>query len=371
MQKGCRLLLLGLSALGANCASSSAPPTIGPPEGTGSSGGASGGQMAPGTQSDSGGSQTDDDGGGGMPTSSGGPSSGGSSGGSSGASSGGSGGSGGSGSSSSSPSPGGDEDGSSSASCFPFSNSDFTQDGPLMATNMDYTSVSCTVFQPTVLATGGCLNPVVVWGNGTLNTPQSYTALFNHFATHGIITVAADTSNAGSGMEMLACLNWILQQNTTSGSPFEGHIDANHIASSGYSQGGAGCLAAGEDKRFVTVLAVSPYIVIPLGNYDPSTYAAAQIHPLFMISGSADTVATPNNNQQPIFNTAPVPIFWATHSGSTHFEVLGNGGAYNGPMTAWFRWKLMGDTAAEAWFEKPCDLCTATGWTVQTNSMWM
>ncbi len=255
--------------------------------------------------------------------------------------------------------------------CFPAgSGTDFTSDGPLMATSADNTTVSCTILQPTVLGSGGCLNPVIIWGNGTFNTPSNYTALFNHFATHGFIVAAADTSNSGSGMEMLACLNYILAQNTSSGSPFNGHIDTNHIASSGYSQGGAGCLAAGEDKRFTTVLAVSPYVVISLGSYDPSTYAAAQIHPLFMISGSADTVAPANNNQQPIFMTAPVPIFWGTHAGSTHFEVLSNGGAYAGPMTAWFRWKLIGDPNAEQWFEKPCDLCTASGWTVQTNSMW-
>jgi|HubBroStandDraft_2_1064218.scaffolds.fasta_scaffold01987_6 hypothetical protein len=252
------------------------------------------------------------------------------------------------------------------------SGTDFSTDGPLTPTSADNTTVSCTIFQPTVLGTGGCLNPVIVWGNGTFNTPSNYTALFNHFASQGFIVAAADTSNAGSGQEMLACLSYIISQNTTSGSALEGHIDVNHIASSGYSQGGAGCLAAGEDPRFTTVLAVSPYVVIALGNYDPSTYAAAQIHPLFMISGSDDTVAPANNNQEPIFMTAPVPIFWGTHAGSTHFEVLNNGGAYEGPMTAWFRWKLMGDPNARQWFENPpCDLCNASGWTVQTNSLWM
>ena len=265
-----------------------------------------------------------------------------------------------------------DGGGGNSSDCFPAgSGTDFTSDGPLMATNADVASVSCTIFQPTVLGKAGCLNPVIIWGNGTLNTPSSYTALFNHFASQGFIVAAADTSNSGSGKEMLACLEYVLAQNTASGSALNGHIDTDHIASSGYSQGGAGCLAAGEDKRFTTVLAVSPYVVISLGSYDPSGYAAAQIHPLFMISGSADSVATPNNNQQPIFMSAPVPIFWATHTGSTHFEVLGSGGAYAGPMTAWFRWKLMGDSKARDWFEKPaCELCSATGWMVQTNSMW-
>jgi hypothetical protein len=277
----------------------------------------------------------------------------------------------GSGADDASPSSGGNSSGGSgSSSCFPAgSGTDFTSDGPLTATSADNTTVACTIFQPTVLGSGGCLNPVIVWGNGTLNTPSSYTALFNHFATHGFIVAAADTSNSGSGTEMLACLSYIITQNTTAGSPFQGHIDVNNIASSGYSQGGAGCLEAGIDPRFKVIAAVSPYIVIALGGYD-TTSVMKQIHPLFMISGSADTVAVPSNNQEPIFMQAPVPIFWATHAGSTHFEVLGNGGAYAGPLTAWFRYKLMGDPNAEAWFEKPCDLCTASGWTVQTNSMW-
>jgi hypothetical protein len=268
-------------------------------------------------------------------------------------------------------SSGGSSSGAGSSSCFPAgSGTDFTSDGPLMATSADNTSVACTIFQPTVLGSSGCLNPVIVWGNGTVNTPSSYTALFNHWATHGFIVAAADTSNSGSGKEMLACLTYILAQNTTSGSPFYGHIDANNIASSGYSQGGAGCLEAGIDPRFKVTAAVSPYVVIALGGYDTSS-PMKQIHPMFMISGSADTVAVPSNNQMPIFMTAPVPIFWATHAGSTHFEVLGSGGAYAGPLTAWFRYKLMGDPAARAWFEKPsCTLCSASGWTVQTNSMW-
>lgn len=230
--------------------------------------------------------------------------------------------------------------------------------------------MSCTIFRPTVLGSSGCLNPVIVWGNGTFNTPSSYTALFNHFATQGFIVAAADTSNSGSGTEMLTCLKYILDQNTTAGSPYEGHIDVSHIASSGYSQGGAGCLEAGVDPRFAVTAAVSPYIVIPLGGYD-TTSVMKQVHPMFMISGSADTVAVPASNQQPIFMQAPVPIVWATHAGSSHLEVLNNGGAYAGPLTAWFRYKLMGDPAAAQWFKtSPCTLCSTTGWTVQHNSLW-
>ena len=253
--------------------------------------------------------------------------------------------------------------------CFPPA-TDFTADGTFTPMMGDVTSVSCTIFRPTVLGSGGCLNPVIVWGNGTTNTPSSYTALFNHFASHGFIVAAADTSNAGSGKEMLACLQYMIDQNSAAGSPYQGHIDVNHIAASGYSQGGAGCLEAGIDPRFTVTAPVSPYIVISLGGYD-TTSVMKQVHPMFMISGSADAVAVPSNNQQPIFQQAMVPIIWGTHAGSTHFEVLGAGGAYAGPLTAWFRYQLMGDMSAGQWFEKPpCTLCSASGWSVQVNSLW-
>ena len=113
--------------------------------------------------------------------------------------------------------------------------------------------MSCTIFRPTVLGANGCLNPVIVWGNGTFNTPSSYTDLFNHFASQGFIVAAADTSNSGSGKEMLACLQYMIDQNTAAGSPYQGHVDVEHIASSGYSQGGAGCLEAGIDPRFTAI----------------------------------------------------------------------------------------------------------------------
>ena len=357
---------LGYPLTMSGCGSSPAPSepftgggSSGASSGGGSGGGSSGSSGASSGASSSGSSSGDPGGSSGSSGASGGSSSGGSggsSGGSSGASS----------SGASSSSSGGSSGG---ADCFPPA-TDFTAAGTFTPTSGDVTSVACTIFRPTVLGANGCLNPVIVWGNGTTNTPSSYTALFNHFASHGFIVAAADTSNAGSGAEMLTCLKYMIDQNSAAGSPYQGHVDVSHIAASGYSQGGAGCLEAGIDPRFAVTAPVSPYIVIPLGGYD-TTSVMKQVHPMFMISGSSDTVAVPSNNQQPIFDQAPVPIVWGTHAGSTHFEVLGAGGAYAGPLTAWFRYKLMNDASAGAWFTKPGGtLSTTSGWTVQWNSHW-
>ena len=245
---------------------------------------------------------------------------------------------------------------------------DFTAAGTFTTMMTDVTAAACTIFRPTVLGEQGRRHPVIVWGNGTFNTPSNYTALFNHFASQGFIVAAADTSNAGSGKEMITCLEYVLAQNAAAGSPFEGHVDVDHLASSGYSQGGAGSLMAGLDPRFTVTAGVSPYVVLSLGGFD-SASIAKQTHPMFMISGSADTVAVPAQNQATIYSTAKVPIVWATHAGSSHLEVLNaGGGAYSGPLTAWFRYKLMGDASAGQWFETPpCTLCTAPGWTVQSK----
>jgi hypothetical protein len=360
MRRELHLALLLASVFAVQCGSSSQNPGFGSEPGSGAS------------DSEAGGGSGGGDAGGG------GPVGGSSSGSSNGSSSGSNGSSGGTSSSSSGGAStgssgglaveGGAADGASS-SCFP-PVTDFAADGTFTPMSGDVTSVACTIFRPSVLGAGGCLNPLIVWGNGTTNTPSNYTALFNHFASHGFIVAAADTSNAGSGKEMLACLQYVIDQNGASGSPYQGKVDVNHIASSGYSQGGAGCLEAGLDPRFTVTAPVSPYVVIALGGYD-TTSAMKQTHPMFMISGSADSVAVPSNNQMPIFQQAQVPIVWATHAGSTHFEVLNTGGAYAGPLTAWFRYMLMGDASAGQWFEKPvCNLCSASGWSVQFNSLW-
>lgn len=248
--------------------------------------------------------------------------------------------------------------------------SDFGATGTFMTTSKDEGPM-CTIFRPATLGEGGLVHPAIVWGNGTFNTPSNYTNLFNHFASHGFIVAAADTSNAGSGKEMLDCLGYLLDQNKASGSVYEGKVDVAHIAASGYSQGGAGTLEAGIDPRFAVTAPVSPFIVLSLGGYDTAS-VGKQVHPMFLISGSSDTVATPDTNQTPIFMQAKVPIVWGTHTGSTHFEVLDTGGAYKAPLTAWFRYKLMNDSAAADWFKtSPCTLCSTTGWMVQHNSMWM
>jgi len=254
------------------------------------------------------------------------------------------------------------------ASPFPAA-SDFTRGGSFRTTS-EAGGFTCTIYRPRTLGEDDRKHPVIVWGNGTLNTPSSYDALFEHFASHGFIVAAANTSSSGSGREMIACLDYILEQNAASGA-FQDKVDTHRIAAAGYSQGGAGTLMAGRDPRFVATAAIAPYVIVPLGGFSYSS-VRQQVHPMFMISGGSDLVAVPRDNQQQIFDTAPVPIVWAALAGAGHLEVLGNGGGFRGPLTAWFRYRLMDDEAAADWFTKtPCTLCSQRSWNVLHNDRWM
>ena len=227
----------------------------------------------------------------------------------------------------------------------------------------------CTIWRPLVLGEAGRRHPVIIWGNGTFNTPEIYTFLFEHWASHGFIVAAANTSDAGSGIEMSSCLDYVLGQNELLGE-FAGMVDTRNIAVAGYSQGGCGALVAGTDFRVKTVAAVSPFIVLPLGFCD--TLAFTQQHaPMFLISGGSDLVAQPTVNQLPIFVGAPVPIVWGSFGASGHLEVLFDGGVYKGPLTAWFRAMLMNDRQAQRYFSaETCELCGTWGWEVQYNLAW-
>lgn len=245
----------------------------------------------------------------------------------------------------------------------------FSAPGPFATTIDRPSGVACTIHRPTTLGQNGVTHPIILWGNGTGATPSSYQELLAHWASHGFIVAAANTSNAGNGSQMIACLNFLIAQNGSSSSVFFGKVDTGRVGASGHSQGGAGTVMAGRDGRVTATAPVQPYInFIPGGGRFDRNSIGQQHAPMFLVSGSADTIAVPGTHQQPIFNGAPVFVVWGTLDGATHFETVGNAGDFRGPLTAWFRWQLMDDGAAQDVFDQPCTLCSDPNWDVQISN---
>jgi predicted dienelactone hydrolase len=252
---------------------------------------------------------------------------------------------------------------SQEAGTFP-SVTSFSAPGPF-STTIDRPA-NCTVFRPATLGQGGVTHPVILWGNGTTASPSTYSELLTHLASHGFIVAAANTSNAGNGSQMLNCLTFVTTQNSTSGSAYFNHVDLTRVGASGHSQGGAGTIMAGRDARIKATAPIQPYIgFIPGGGTFSNASIGQQKGPMFLVSGSADTIAVPGTHQQPVFSGANVSVAWGTLAGATHFETPGDAGGFRGPVTAWFRAKLMDDASAAQVFPATCTLCTTAGWTVR------
>src|SRR5258708_17710226 len=79
-----------------------------------------------------------------------------------------------------------------------------------------------TIFYPQPFETS-CKHPIVAWGNGTGVTGSSVYAFFNNnAASWGIVVIASDNSNTGSGYYHKAGIDYLLTQTQDSSSLFSG-----------------------------------------------------------------------------------------------------------------------------------------------------
>jgi hypothetical protein len=238
--------------------------------------------------------------------------------------------------------------------------SDFGGDGPFDVTVEERSDN--TYYSPSDLGSQGCdTHPVILWGNGTFLTPSSYDALLSHWASHGFIVAAANTTNAGSGEEMLQGLDDLADWNSDSSSRFNNRVDLDNVGATGHSQGGGGSINAGKSDRVHTVFPLQAWTANQQGLSGPAIFFA----------GGSDTIVSPSsvyNRYQDVEGS--LPAAYAEAAGASHFVPIGNGGEYRAPTTAWARWLLMGDgDARDVFVGSACELCGDSGWTYEHNDL--
>jgi dienelactone hydrolase len=211
-------------------------------------------------------------------------------------------------------------------------------------------------------------SPVILWGNGTNVNFAVYSPMLVQWASHGFIVAAAMTGNAGSGKEMLACLDYLAEENERTGSVYKGAVDLSHVGAAGHSQGGRGAIMAGRDPRVTATAPIQPYT---LGASYEAGSEAKQHGPMLLLSGGADNVADPARNQRPVFEKANVPVVWATLLAAGHSAPsTGDNGPYRAATTAWFLWQLAGDARAGAMFKgAQCGYCTNSAWSIEKRGV--
>ncbi|MFK0251477.1 acetylxylan esterase [Amycolatopsis azurea] len=207
-----------------------------------------------------------------------------------------------------------------------------------------------TFYYPDDLAVG-TRYPILLWGNGTGATPDSYDSLLHHLASWGIVVAAANTKNSGSGSEMLSGGRFLIEENAREGSPFHDALDPAKIGASGHSQGGGGTIAAGSDPLVTVTAPVQPG---PQGN------VRALHGPSLFIAGQKDTTVPPIYVRSRYRYADDVAAVFAEIRNSDHYFSNGGGKHLKGALTAWFRYWLAGDQRAGTLFFGPrtsCGLC--------------
>jgi fermentation-respiration switch protein FrsA (DUF1100 family) len=211
-----------------------------------------------------------------------------------------------------------------------------------------------TLYYPSDLGVGGTQHPILIWGNGTGATPESYDAQLRHFASWGIVVAAANTTQAGSGSEMLAGGRFLIAEDQRAGSVFYGKIDETKVAAAGHSQGGGGAIAAGSDAMVDTTIPVQP---------GPQGTVSALKGPSLFIAGQVDWIV-PSFYVKSRYNQAShVPAIFAELRGSDHFFPGETRVRLVGVATAWLRFHLMADEQARGIFFGPtstCGICNDT-----------
>jgi dienelactone hydrolase len=121
--------------------------------------------------------------------------------------------------------------------------------------------LDCTVIRPWRSASGPGRPkyPVIVWGNGWgggnivgENTTAGYKPGLIEWALDGPYIVIAANQWSVQERDILACLQWIVDQNRTAGSEYEGVVNEEKIGLAGHSQGGG--------------------VVIKMGDYEPNVF---------------------------------------------------------------------------------------------------
>ncbi len=212
-----------------------------------------------------------------------------------------------------------------------------------------------TLYYPADIASSNRQHPVLIWGNGTGATPAEYDAQLRHLASWGFVVAAANTTQAGSGEEMLAGARFLIAEDQRPGSMFAGRIDEAHVGAAGHSQGGGGAIAAGADPMVDTVVPIMP---------GPQGQVGALHGPAFYVAGQLDWIVPSFFVQARYAGTTQVPAVFGELKGSDHFFPGETRDRAIGAITAWFRFWLMGDeTARSVFFGSGCGMCTDTaGW---------
>jgi hypothetical protein len=280
-----------------------------------------------------------------------------------------------------------------SDTCLMAGSADFSQKGPytVTKTSVDLASTgelpagdagptTFAIFTPSPLD-DNCPHPVVAWGNGTGVTGSStnvpcgactgtttldclsgtYDFYNVYAASYGIVVIASDNPDVGSGVYHKAAIDYMMKQNADPTSPFYNKL-STRVGTSGHSQGGIGATAGAN----LIGANCQAEVCVAGGGTVQKTNA------FICLTGTADIAESACSAT---YQAAPGPSFLADWDGGDHFTTETLAGYVDGQegthqfmhlYAAWFRCFLADDQTACKLFNggtpSGCGICKDPGW---------
>ena len=255
-----------------------------------------------------------------------------------------------------------------------------------------------TIYAPVALPPGRM--PVFLWANGgCADNGVQYERFLRQIASQGFLVIsigparervertasaapppAPNPGGPESGTDptqpsqLIDALNWAQRENGRRGGRFYRRLDVANAGVGGHSCGGLQALAVSGDRRIRTTLVMNSGVYVRPGGRSGvriGKEALLKLHgpALYVLGGPTDIAYV--NGMDDFAKITTVPAMVANlpvGHGGTYQQP--DGGTYGTVVSAWLRWRLLGDDAAGRMFLGPrCGLCTDPSWTVARKGM--
>ena len=259
----------------------------------------------------------------------------------------------------------------------------YSQLGPHEVSNRDFPSENKSIqkyrfWYPAELETTDQQYPVIIAVNASGTPAYKYEEWFKRLASWGFVVVGNEDPQTGTGETTSITLDYVIH--LSEDHVLSGKLDTQNIGIVGFSQGGAGALAAVTEyengavyKAMFTGSAAYPLLAGNMGwRYDVSKVRI----PYFMAAGtgkSDDNGAKDPNKEYA--GVAPLSSLIENYDliSDDHFKVRGRAAGAehedmlarsDGYMTAWMLYQLTGDEeAAKVFVGDDAEILNNTNWT--------
>jgi hypothetical protein len=206
--------------------------------------------------------------------------------------------------------------------------------GPFTPTHVERTGPngSSWVYHPEELGMDGLKHPVFQWGPGAGTGPSNYLDHLNLLASHGFVIISQPSTQSGR-----EALDWILEQNETSGSMWFGMLDPDRVARGGHSMGALQSFSESDDPRL-------KFAILVCGGANGGSGAGDMSYPTLFLGGEGEGGT---RNFAGDYAEVTGPSVFVTKTSTDHIACARNN---LGPWVAFMRWQFCGEEKWKAEF---------------------